>query len=97
MGSKLFAAFVAAGLPAPSMRLEAVVGGGTNSSDPLRLIADLAVSLSATMEEVGVSSMPDLDPETLLDRMRSEARANASLVVGHFQFGAWSRVPVVPD
>lgn len=92
MGSKLFSAFVAAGLPAPSLRLEAVAGGGMNSSDPLRLIADLAGSLSGTIEELGVGSAADLDPGTLLDRMRSEAHANASLVVAQFQFGAWSRV-----
>lgn len=92
MGGKLFSAFVDAGLPAPSMRLEAVVGGGTGSSEALRLIADLAVSLSATIEELGVGSVADLDPDTLLDRMRSEAQANDSVVVGHFQFGAWSSV-----
>jgi hypothetical protein len=92
MGGKLFSAFVAAGLPAPSMRLEAVVGGGTNSSDPLQLIADLTASLSTTIEQLGVASVADLDADTLLDRMRNEAQANNSVVVGHFQFGAWSRV-----
>jgi predicted O-methyltransferase YrrM len=90
MGGKLFSAFVGAGLPAPSMRLEAVVGGGTNSTDPLRLIAELTISLSATIEELGIGSVADLDPDTLLDRMRNEAQANDSVVVGHFQFGAWS-------
>jgi hypothetical protein len=92
MGSKLFSAFVGAGLPAPSMRLEAVIGGGTNSSDPLQLIADLTVSLSTTIEELGVASVADTDPDTLLNRMRREAQANGSVVVGHFQFGAWSSV-----
>jgi SAM-dependent methyltransferase len=90
MGGKLFSAFVGAGLPAPTMRLEAVVGGGANSSDALRLIAELAVSLSSTIEELGVGSVADLDPDTLLDRMRDEAQATNSVVVGHFQFGAWS-------
>jgi SAM-dependent methyltransferase len=92
MGGKLFSAFVDAGLPAPSLRLEAVVGGGTNSSDPLQVIADLAASLSTTIEELGVGSVAELDPDTLLDRMRNEAQANDSVVVGHFQFGAWSSV-----
>jgi len=87
---KLFSAFVGAGLPAPTMRLEAVVGGGTNSSDSLRLIAELTVSLSATIEELGIGSVADLDPDTLLDQMRDEAQATNSVVVGHFQFGAWS-------
>jgi SAM-dependent methyltransferase len=92
MGGKLFAAFVGAGLPVPTMRLEAVVGGGAGSSDALRLISELAVSLSSTIEELGVGSVADLDPETLLDRMLDEAQASNSVVVGHFQFGAWSSV-----
>jgi hypothetical protein len=33
IGIKLHATFVAAGLPAPSMRLESVIGGGGNISD----------------------------------------------------------------
>jgi hypothetical protein len=43
-----------------------------------------------TIEELGVGSVADLDPDTLLDQMRSEAQAADSVVVGHFQFGAWS-------
>jgi SAM-dependent methyltransferase len=92
MGSKLFAAFVAAGLPAPSMRFEAVVGGGTNSSHPLRLIADLTASLSTTIEELGIATEAELDPSTLLNQMCNEAQAEQSVVIGHFQFGAWTRV-----
>jgi SAM-dependent methyltransferase len=92
MGGKLFSAFIGAGLAAPSMRLEAVVGGGANSAEPLRLIAELAASLSTTIEELGLESAADLDADALLDRMRSEAKANDSVVVGHLQFGAWSSV-----
>ena len=92
MGGALFSTFLAAGLPPPTIRLEAVVGGGSNSSDALQLIADLAASLSTTIEQLGVASAADLDPDTLLDRMRTEAQTNGSVVVGHFQFGAWSRV-----
>jgi hypothetical protein len=93
MGGKLFTTFIGAGLPAPTMRLEAAVGGGTNSSDALRLIAELAASLSTTIEERGVGSAADLgDADALLDRMRTEAQATDSVVVGHFQFGAWSSV-----
>jgi 2-polyprenyl-3-methyl-5-hydroxy-6-metoxy-1,4-benzoquinol methylase len=92
MGAKLFSAFVAAGLPAPSLRLEAVIGGGTRSSDPLQLIADLTASLSSTIAELGIASVADLGIDTLLDRMRAEAQANDSVVVAHFQCGAWSRV-----
>ena len=92
MGGRLFSAFLGAGLAAPSLRLEAVVGGGANSSDSLQLIADLAVSLATTIEELGVAPAAEFDRDTLLDQMRSEAEASGSVVVGHFQFGAWSRV-----
>jgi SAM-dependent methyltransferase len=94
MGAKLFSAFIGAGLPAPSMRLEAVVGGGANSFEPLRRMARLAASLSTTIEELGVGSAANLnDADVLLDRMRTEAQATGSVVIGHFEFGAWSSVP----
>ena len=80
MGIKLHSTFIAAGLPAPSMRLEAVVGGGMHSSDPLQLVADLAGTLSPTMERLGVATAADVGYETLLDRMNDGARANASVV-----------------
>jgi predicted O-methyltransferase YrrM len=92
MGGKLCSTFVAAGLLTLSMRLEAVVGGGANAGDPLRLIADLAGSLAETMEEHGVTTAAELDADALFERMCAEAEAEGSVVVGHFQFGAWSRV-----
>jgi ubiquinone/menaquinone biosynthesis C-methylase UbiE len=92
MGGKLFAAFVDAGLPAPSMRLEAVVGGGTESVAVLQLMANLAGSLSDTIEQLGVATAAELDPDTLFARMLAETEAGTSVVMGNFQFGAWSRV-----
>jgi SAM-dependent methyltransferase len=92
MGIKLFSAFVAAGLPAPSLRLQAVIGGGVEASEPLRLVADLADSLSATIERLGLATAADLDADTLLARMLDEAQESNSVVVGHFQVGAWARI-----
>ncbi len=93
MGAKLFSAFIGAGLPGPTMRLEAVVGGGTNSAEPLRRTAELAASLSTKIEELGLGSAANLDDaDALFERMRDEAQATDSVVVGHFQFGAWSIV-----
>jgi ubiquinone/menaquinone biosynthesis C-methylase UbiE len=92
MGSKLYATFVAAGLPAPSMRLEAVIAGGANSSDRLHLAAELARSLLPAMERLGVATASTLDIETLAVRMQNEVVANGSVITGHWQVGAWSRV-----
>lgn len=92
MGLKLHATFVAAGLPAPSMRLGSIVGGSVNSSDSARLVAMLAGTMLADMERLGVATADDLDFETLADRMVSEAVANGSVLLGWFDVAAWCRV-----
>jgi hypothetical protein len=91
MGSKLHATFVGAGLSAPVMRLEAMLGGGMNRSAVLRLMADLTVTLLPEMARLGVATADEVDIDTLIDRMTRESDARTSLLVGHFQIGAWSR------
>lgn len=91
MGLKLLSTFVAAGLAAPSMRLEANIGGGDNGADRMHLIADLAVTLLPEMERLGVATSADLGG-TLADRMCQEAIGTASTVVHYSLVGAWTRV-----
>jgi ubiquinone/menaquinone biosynthesis C-methylase UbiE len=92
MGIKLYSTFVAAGLPPPWMRLEALVGGGANGLDLLRLTTDLMATLLPEMEHLGVATAADVGLDTLLARMRDEVIALSSVIVGPFQIGAWSRV-----
>ena len=92
MGIKLYSTFVAAGLPPPRMRLEALVGGGANGLDLLRLAADLVATLLPEMERLGVATAADVGLDTLLARIRDEAIALSSVIVGTYQIGAWSRV-----
>jgi ubiquinone/menaquinone biosynthesis C-methylase UbiE len=92
MGVKLHSTFVTAGLPPPRMRLEALVGGGPNSLDILRLTVDLAATLLPEMERLGVATAGDVGLDTLLERLRDEVIAFSSVIVGTFQVGAWSRV-----
>jgi len=92
MGIKLYSTFVAAGLPPPRMRLEALVGGGANGLDLLRLAANLVATLLPEMERLGVATAADVGLDTLLARMRDEAIALSSVIVGTYQIGAWSRV-----
>jgi SAM-dependent methyltransferase len=91
MGMKLHATFVAAGLPAPAMRLEAMLGGGEHAAGPLRIVADIARTLLPEAERLGVAEAAGTDPETLFDTMNDEVQANGSVVVGTLQVGAWSR------
>ena len=93
-GIKLHAIFLAAGMPAPSMRLEAVVGGAANGLDRLHLIADVARTLLPEMERLGVATAAEVDIETLVARMHDELVAGGGVIVGRSEIGAWSRVPL---
>ena len=62
-----------------------------NGAAVLRLMADLTATLLPEMERLGIATADEVDIDTLFDRMAREAVAGASLLVGHFQIGAWSR------
>ena len=92
MGIKLYATFVAAGLPAPTMRLHAVIGGA-NALDEIHLDADQAVILAADIVRLGVATADQLDADTLAERITREMTANQSVIIGRAEIGAWSRLP----
>ena len=92
MGAKLLATFVTAGLPAPTVRVEALSGKGAGSADLLLLARNLTRSLLPEMDRLGVATRAEVKIETLFERMLSEAVAARSVVVGHLQVGAWCRV-----
>jgi SAM-dependent methyltransferase len=92
MGVKLHAAFVAAGLPAPAMRLEAIIAGGADSPERLDVVPDIVGSLLPTMERLGVAAAAEVGIETLAGRVRDEVATGGGVVVGRSEVGAWSRV-----
>lgn len=92
MGAKLLAAFITAGLPATTVRVEALSGKGAASADLLLLARNLTRSLLPEMDRLGVATRAEVRLETLLERMLGEAVATDSIVVGHLQVGAWCRV-----
>jgi protein-L-isoaspartate O-methyltransferase len=93
MGIKLHASFLAAGLPAPSMRLEAFIGGGATTAGYLRFAAaDLIRSVLPELVRLGVATLAEVDIDTLHERMLAEVIANESVIVGRSEIGAWARV-----
>ncbi|HTO87222.1 MAG TPA: class I SAM-dependent methyltransferase [Thermoanaerobaculia bacterium] len=92
MGKELYSTFVAAGLPAPTMRLDALMAGGANNVEPLRLLADIVGTLIPEMERLGVARADEIGFETLAERMIEEAIAGDCILVGRYEIGAWSRV-----
>ena len=92
MGVKLHATFVAAGLPAPAMRLEAVVAGPSNISDGLHLVVDLVETLSLEMHRLGVATAAEIDSSTLAKRIVDEMNSESGIIVGRSEIGAWCHV-----
>ncbi len=92
MGIKLHAAFIGAGLPAPTMRFQALIGGGVNAADVVWMTVALATTLLPQMERLGVATANEVGIETLTERMLAEVVANGSVIVGSGAIGAWCRV-----
>jgi ubiquinone/menaquinone biosynthesis C-methylase UbiE len=95
MGLKLYAAFVAAGLPAPSMQAEIGIMGGM---DPYaEHLANFLVQTLRSMLPViikhGLATAEELDIDTYARRMVEEFRAGGGVWMSPPFVGAWTRKP----
>jgi ubiquinone/menaquinone biosynthesis C-methylase UbiE len=90
MADKLHAAFLAAGLPAPTMRMRTFIGGGTEAGDWLRATAELVATLLPTMEKFGVATAAEVNLATLAERMSQEVAQSNSVIFWRSEVGAWS-------
>ncbi len=91
MGAELYASFLAAGLPPPTMGIDALVGGGEQGVDAAMLIADIIETMIPAIEAAGVATSAEIAFPTLKERMRREVEAGCVLF-GRSEIGAWSRV-----
>ena len=91
MGAKLHATFLAAGLPAPALGLEALVGGG-DDMERIRFITEIVGTMKDAIVRSGVASEAEIDLGTLAERIAAEARANGGVMASRSEIGAWSRV-----
>ena len=92
MGIKLHSAFTNAGLRPPSMRVDAIIGAGSDVSEWLQALADLVRIMLPELERLGIATAAEVDIDTLADRLRRENAAHSSVVVGRAEVCAWSRV-----
>ena len=93
IGPKLHSMFQAAGIPAPTMRMHAVIGGA-NALDEVHLDADQAFILADEIVRLGLATPDELDIETLFERLILEMAENGSVIIGRGEIGVWSRLPV---
>jgi ubiquinone/menaquinone biosynthesis C-methylase UbiE len=93
MGPKLFATFLAAGLPAPQMICSGRVEGGAQSP-VYDYLAETMRSLLPAMERLGVATAAEVGIDTLAERLCEEAVAHtACMMLPPPLIGAWTRIP----
>jgi 2-polyprenyl-3-methyl-5-hydroxy-6-metoxy-1,4-benzoquinol methylase len=90
LGLELHQVFLAAGLPWPSMRIDALIGGGPHCP-VYEIVAELVRSLLPAMEKLMIASAAEVGISTLAQRMRDEVVALKGVVLSAGFIGAWSR------
>lgn len=89
MGLSLYSTFIAADLPAPELRMECGAGGGERArawgwANVMRGVLPL-------LEQLGIATADELDPETLADRLEHDLRDANGIAIWPPMVGAWSR------
>ncbi len=90
MGPKLYAAFKAAGLDPPRMRVDGFIGGAESPS-PM-LIANVARTLLPQLDTLGIASVEDVQIDTLEGRMRADLERRGGVMMTPLLIGAWARL-----
>jgi SAM-dependent methyltransferase len=89
MGLKLFGVFLDAGLPAPQMRLERVMGGGPDW-DGYDHLASLVRGLLLLIVQAGIAMPEEVAIDTLTQRLREEMVSQHGVVMGLSLVSAWT-------
>jgi SAM-dependent methyltransferase len=90
MGLKLFATYRAAGLPAPELQADTIVGGGTDFGG-YAYLAGVIRSVLPLMEQFGIATAEEVAIDTLADRLRAEFVRNGGVLPLQMIVGAAAR------
>jgi SAM-dependent methyltransferase len=91
MGAKLYSIFIAAGLPAPELSLDAGIWGG-NDNPVCSMATEVVRSLLPVLEKFGVASAAEVQIDSLEERIQQELLAAGSVAVTPSLIGAWTRI-----
>jgi len=95
IGMKLFATFIAAGLPPPALYLHGGIAAGP--SHPLySAVAETVRSLLPRLEQLGIATASEVDVDTLARRISDEAVATQGTLTWVSLIGAATRKPSQP-
>ena len=90
LGLEMYSVFLSAGLPGPSMRMDALIGGGPDCPT-YELVAEVISSLLPVMEKLKITTATVVDISSLAQRMRDEVVASKGVVLSPGLIGSWSR------
>jgi SAM-dependent methyltransferase len=90
LGLELYSVFVAAGLPGPTMRMDALIGGGPDCP-ACDLVAEVTRSLLPVMEKLKIATATEVDVSSLAQRLRDEVVGAKGVVLSPGLIGSWSR------
>ncbi|HVN20682.1 MAG TPA: methyltransferase domain-containing protein [Dongiaceae bacterium] len=93
LGLEMHSLFVDCGLPAPTMRADALVSG-EEDSPVYKLLAEAVRSLVPTLEKLNIASPAEVQIDSLADRMRQEVVAKRGVAMSYGLVGAWARKPL---
>ena len=91
MGMKLYSTFLAAGLPAPQLRVDASIGGA-ESQEP-KMVAGMLRTVLPLIERFGIATREEMELETVEERIRNELRVSNGVIRSPAIIGAWTRRP----
>lgn len=91
MGDKLHSTFIAAGLPAPQLYLNARPAAG-EPMEVCRNLSALVRSLLPVMTQQGIATAKDIGIDTLAARLRDEALSAKAVLFPPTLVGAWAKV-----
>jgi SAM-dependent methyltransferase len=92
LGLEMHSLFLDSGLPAPRMRVDAVVSGEAESP-VYKLLAEAVRSLVPTLSKLNIASPAHVQIDSLADRIREEVVARRAVVMSYGLVGAWARKP----
>ncbi len=92
IGLKLHQIFLAAGLPAPTMHLDAPVGGGLDWAGYDYMASGLRSMLPYILQH-GVATEEEVDIDTFAERLRAEVVGQQGVVMSQTFIRAWARLP----
>jgi len=90
MGLELLPLFLAAGLPCPSLRIDAAIGGRADFGG-FDLMSETLESLLPVIRELGIATEADVGISVgISDKIRNEVVRNNGIMISPVLVGAWS-------